>query len=138
MSLSLINLTLPAIFREIEDVLAEYPEYPYQVAFSLSQWRQALIVRILNQTRCHYTLVENSEDISINPYHLYLPLEQRLRLEGIIRETIIHLLQEYLDWNFYQIMPKSKLLSGKSNSADRCSREACCSLERLKSQTLPS
>lgn len=129
MPLSLINLTLPAIFKEIEDVLAEYPEYPYQVAFSLPRWRQELITRILTQTSCRYILVESSEDISINPYHLYLPLERRLHLEEMIRENVLRLLQKYLDWNFSQMMPKDRSISDKSSSDDRCWRESCCSLD---------
>jgi hypothetical protein len=129
MPLSLINLTLPAIFREIEDILAEYPEYPYRVAFSLPRLRQELVTRILARIPCRYTLVENSENISINPYHLYLPLEQRLRLDGIVRENVLHLLQEYLNWNFYQTTPKDWGILGKNSSVDRCWREACCSIE---------
>jgi len=35
MSHTLINLTLPIVIEEIENVLDEYPENPYQLAFSI-------------------------------------------------------------------------------------------------------
>jgi hypothetical protein len=48
MSSELTNLTLPAVIQEIEDVLYEYPEHPYQSAFSIPELRQKLIAHILN------------------------------------------------------------------------------------------
>jgi hypothetical protein len=46
MSHSLINLTLPAVTNEIENVLNEYPEDPYQLAFSIHKLQQKLIAHV--------------------------------------------------------------------------------------------
>jgi hypothetical protein len=42
MSYPLINFILPTVIAEIDNALDEYPEYPYQVAFSMHELRQKL------------------------------------------------------------------------------------------------
>ncbi len=56
MSPELINLTLPVVIAEIENVLEDYPEYPYQVAFSMPELRQRLLAHVLTHTPNRYTV----------------------------------------------------------------------------------
>ncbi len=56
MSFELINLTLPLVIQEIEDVLDEYPEHPYQSAFSIHEFRQKLIAHVLSQVPNQYVI----------------------------------------------------------------------------------
>ncbi|GEM_PF-1993066 len=56
MSFELINLTLPLVIQEIEDVLDEYPEHPYQSAFSMHEFRQKLIAHVLSQVPNQYAI----------------------------------------------------------------------------------
>ena len=53
MSYELINLTLPVVLAEIENVLDDYPENPYQIAFSLPELRQRLVAHVLTHTPNH-------------------------------------------------------------------------------------
>ncbi|MBW4639606.1 MAG: hypothetical protein KME05_15515 [Gloeocapsa sp. UFS-A4-WI-NPMV-4B04] len=43
----LINLTLPVVVAQIENILEDYPESPYQLAFSLPELRHKLIAHVL-------------------------------------------------------------------------------------------
>jgi len=54
MSFELINLTLPTVLREIDDVLNEYPEHPYKSAFSIHEFRQKLVAQILSHVPNQY------------------------------------------------------------------------------------
>lgn len=97
MSHGLINLTLPVIIQEIEYVLEEYPEHPYQAAFSLPDLRQKLLAQVLSQVpNCH--IVERTQEVAGNAKvrHLSL-LQERLRMEMIIRGSILHILHENAD-----------------------------------------
>jgi hypothetical protein len=93
----LINLTLPAVIQEIEDVLYEYPIHPYQSAFSLPEMHQKLITHVLNQVPSRYAL-EGSQAFENSRVHRSFPLQERLRLEVIVRGGILHILRENADW----------------------------------------
>ncbi|GEM_PF-479958 len=97
MSFELINLTLPMVLQEIEDVLEEYPEHPYQSAFSIHEFRQQLIAHILSQIS-HCCETSGGQILPKNvsrrhPSHL----AQRLYLGVMIRGSILHILRENAD-----------------------------------------
>jgi hypothetical protein len=95
MSSELTNLTLPAVIQEIEDVLYEYPEHPYQSAFSIPELRQKLIAHILNNVPNRYAA--EGVQASSSPRQPS-PLQERLRLEMVVRGSILHILRENADW----------------------------------------
>jgi hypothetical protein len=97
MSHELINLTLPAVIQEIEDVLCEYPIHPYQSAFSLPEMHQKLIAHVLNHVPSRYA-IEGSQALEDSRVHYSSPLQKRLRLEMVVRGSILHILRENADW----------------------------------------
>src|ERR671933_476272 len=66
MNKQIINLTLPVVIEEIENILATYPTYPYQQAFSATGLRQDLIAYVLNRVPNQYAVVEETQ-FSSNP-----------------------------------------------------------------------
>lgn len=96
MSYELINLTLPMVIQEIEDVLNEYPEHPYQIAFSIHEFRQKLIAYVLSQVPNQYAIVEEPAPASRPIRHSSL-IAERLYLETVIRGGILHILRENAD-----------------------------------------
>ena len=97
MANGLINLTFPAVIREIEDVLDDYPEHPYQLAFSLPELRQKLIDHIFNHAPNGHP--EEKRQIAGNPIDRPSSLlQERLRLGMIVRGSILHILRENADW----------------------------------------
>jgi hypothetical protein len=98
MSYALINLTLPIVVQEIENVLDDYPEYPYHSAFSIHELRQKLIAHVLSHVPNRYA-VEGIQELpsSLKVRHTS-PLAERLNTEMIIRAGILHILRENADW----------------------------------------
>jgi hypothetical protein len=97
MPYELINLTLPKVIQEIEHALNDYPEYPYQSAFSIPELRQQLIAHILSQIPNHYG-VQGIEKPSKKPSSLYSsPIKERLYIETVVHGSILHILRENAD-----------------------------------------
>ena len=91
------NLTLPAVMQEIEDVLDEYPEHPYQSAFSLPELRQKLIDHIFKVPNRYE--IEGEKELSSNPkVRHYSLLTERLWTEMVVRGSILHILRENAYW----------------------------------------
>ena len=97
MSHGLVNLTLPAVIQEIEDVLDEYPEHPYQLAFSMPELRQKLIDHILNVPN-RYAIAGVKESSGNPKVNHSSHLQKRLRMEMVVRGSILHILRENADW----------------------------------------
>lgn len=96
MSEKLINLTCYLVIQEIEDILKEYPENPYQAIFTHPVWRQTLTNHVLSQVPNHYyTIMDESEELPKNAKFLYSSKEEQIFLETLIRKSIIQVVQEY-------------------------------------------
>ena len=93
----LVNLTLPAVIQEIEDVLYEYPEHSYQIAFSLPEMHQKLVAHVLNQVPSRYA-IEGSQAFGNSRVHYSSTLQERLRIKMDVRGGILHILRENADW----------------------------------------
>jgi hypothetical protein len=94
----LINLTLPVVIKEIEDVLDEYPEHPYQSAFAIPKLRQQLIAQVLSQVPNYYTIEGAQTPFNNSKVHHSSLLQEQLRMEMIIRGSILHILRENAAW----------------------------------------
>ncbi|MBN3926095.1 hypothetical protein [Nostoc sp. NMS4] len=103
MSHTLINLTLPIVIQEIENVLHEYPEHPYQFAFSIHELRQKLIAHILSHVPNRYVVEEVQESSSHSKVNYSSPLKERLHLETVVHGSILHVLRENADWLSHHI-----------------------------------
>lgn len=55
----LIKLTLSVVMQEIEDVLDQYPEHPYQSAFSIPELKQKLIDDVHCYVSPHHEVEES-------------------------------------------------------------------------------
>lgn len=98
MSHGLINLTLPIVMQEIEDVLEEYPAHPYHSAFSMPELRQRLIAHVLSHIPNRY-VVEEDQESSSNPKARHASsIHERLHREMVVRAGILHILRENADW----------------------------------------
>jgi hypothetical protein len=107
MSHGLVNLTLPVLTQEIEHILEEYPEYPYQSAFSVPELRQKLIAHTLS-------VIEGTQISSGNPkVHYSSPLQERLRMEMVIRGSILHILRENANWLSHNLPERMSEKDGK-------------------------
>jgi hypothetical protein len=97
MSHELINLTLPTVIQEIENALNEYPEHPYQSAFSIHELRQQLIAHILSQIPNRYA-VQGLQQPAKKPKALdSSPMKERLYMETVVHGSILHILRQNAD-----------------------------------------
>ena len=98
MSHELINLTLPVVIANIENVLEDYPEYPYQIAFSLPELRQRLLAHVLTHTPNRYT-VAGEKLTPLDPkFSYHYSMQERIRMENLIHGSILHILRENASW----------------------------------------
>lgn len=98
MSHGLADLTLPVVMQEIEDVLEEYPEHPYQSAFAIPELRQKLIDHVFSHSPSRHVGEGKQEASSNSKAQRPSFLQERLRLEMLIRGSMLHLLRENAAW----------------------------------------
>jgi protein gp37 len=94
----LVNLTLPVVIQEIEHVLEEYPKHPYQTAFAIPELHQKLVAHVLSNVSNAY-VVEGVQELSRRPNVRHSPpIQERLRMEMVVRGGILHILRENANW----------------------------------------
>lgn len=103
MSPELINLTLPVVIAKIENALEDYPEYPYQVAFSLPELRQRLLAHVLTHTPNRYTVAGEKLTPKDPKFPYPSSVQERVRMENLIHGGILHILRENAEWVGCQI-----------------------------------
>ena len=99
MSQQIINLTLPVVIQEIENIFDGCFYHPYQQAFAIPELRQKLIAYVLNRIRNRYVVIEEQATISDN----LCSQEQRLHIEAVIQSGIHQVFQENADWVSHHI-----------------------------------
>ena len=87
-----------AVFQEIENVLEDYPEHPYQAAFSIADLRQKLVAHVLKHLPHREVVMDEAQKPTVDAKLPYRLKQERLRLEALIRGSILHLLRENADW----------------------------------------
>lgn len=100
MDRQLINLTLPVVIEEIENILESYPKYPYQQAFSAPSLRQDLIAYVLSRVPNKYTVVEETQSSSKPAVLPRYSSERLLDIEHWIHLGIRHILDVYNRTNY--------------------------------------
>lgn len=109
--------TRKVVIKEIENVLKEYPEYPYQAAFRLPELRQQLIAYVLSHNPNCSTIAKNSQSLPKDSNLLCLATwRERLLIKVLIRGGILHLLRENAQWVSHQIHQLNN--SGNNLSGD--------------------
>ena len=86
------------VLKQIENVLNDYPEYPYQVAFSIDELRSKLVAHVLRHSRNCCSVVGNAPKPKTDSKFSYRFTSERMRLDVLIRGSILHLLRENADW----------------------------------------
>ena len=99
----LINPTLPVVIARIENLLEDYPEYPYQIAFSLPELRQKLLAHVLTHTPNHYGVVRKNLTPKNRSFLHLSSVQKRIRMGNLIHEGILHILRENAEWVGSQI-----------------------------------
>jgi hypothetical protein len=95
---TVVNLTQQSVVKEIENILDDYPDYPYQQAFAIPDLRKELIAYVLSRISCLDDVMEsgNAEWLS---YQLpRQPLAQQLHLENLIHQGILAIAQAKSHW----------------------------------------
>lgn len=87
------------VFQEIEHVLEDYPEHPYQAAFSIEELRRKLVNHVLRYlpNRDSATSGE-AQTPTADAKFSYRSIQERIRLNVLIRGSILHILRENADW----------------------------------------
>jgi hypothetical protein len=98
MSKTIINLALSAVMDKVESILDTYPSHPYQQAFSIPDLRQKLVSYVLSRIPCHYTVIDDIGDSTIDLKSLYCSTAEDVHMDTIIRQGIDHILQSNADW----------------------------------------
>lgn len=98
MAKTIVNLAMPAVIEETEDILGTYPHHPYQQAFSIPDMRQRLISYVLTRMPGVYTVVEDAEECLINHKSLCGALEHREEIQNLIHQGIQRILKENQGW----------------------------------------
>ncbi|AFZ18846.1 hypothetical protein [Allocoleopsis franciscana] len=114
MSKQLVNLTLPVVTEEIENILETYPAHPYQQVFSAAGLRQDLIAYVLSRVPNTYTVIEETQS-SLNPTLLpHYSSERLLNIEHWIHLGIRDVLHVYNRSNCY--MPQTVSVNPTTSS----------------------
>lgn len=95
---TIVNFALPVVTERIDEVLASYPVYPYQHAFSAPERRQKLAAYVLSRIPGYYVTMDQAAACSLeSPRSCYTP-EQHQQIEQLIRQGIEHLLNSAQNW----------------------------------------
>lgn len=108
MKTQIVNLTLPLITREIEQVLETYPDHPYQQAFANPELRQRLIAFVMSQADCKYGVMDQEHPMQIEPEISLASVEDKVYLEQCIHHGIRQLLIQQAEWIEQRIPQSSK------------------------------
>jgi hypothetical protein len=90
MSKTIVNLTMPVIVEEIENILDSYQHHPYQEAFRIPDLYQELMAYVLSRVRSRYAVVDEHDRSVIASQSRLVPLEEKLRIESVIYDGIQH------------------------------------------------
>jgi hypothetical protein len=99
MTRTIVNLSMPLVIQEAENILETYPHHPYRQAFSIPDVRQKLICYVLSRMPGLYTVMDDADQQCANPQSLCSSLDhQRLQIGKLIRQGIQTILNEDADW----------------------------------------
>jgi hypothetical protein len=107
-----------AVFQEIEQVLKDYPEYPYQAAFSIDELRSKLVAHVLRHLPNRYSGMGNARKATKEPKFSFRSKAERVRLDALIRGSILHILRENADWLSRHLQQLDDSVAAHRNPSD--------------------
>lgn len=90
MAKTIVNLTMPVIVEEIENILDSYQHHPYQEAFRIPDLYQELMAYVLSRVRSRYAVADEHDRVAILNRARLVPLEEKLHIESVIYDGIQH------------------------------------------------
>lgn len=106
------------VLQEIENVLQDYPEHPYQVAFAIDELRSKLVAHVLRHIPICYSVIRDTQKLTTNAKFPYRSKSERIRLDTLIRGSILHLLRENADWIGRKIQRLDSSVSTPEKNSD--------------------
>lgn len=102
MTKTLVNLTTPVVLAEIEEVLSNYPDYPYHKVFANPDMRQELVAYVLTRVQSIYTTCdadrsEEHQGFNHGQNGRVCSMQAEASIPMLIHEGILELLQELSD-----------------------------------------
>lgn len=99
MTKTLVNLTTPVVLAEIEEVLSNYPDYPYHKVFANPDIRQELVAYVLTRVQSVYATcdADQSEDQLDSVRSPLCSIRTEESIPMMIHEGILELLREFND-----------------------------------------
>lgn len=107
-----------AVFKEIEKVLKDYPEYPYQAAFSIDELHQKLVAHVIRHLPNRYSGMGNAGKQTKQRKFSFRSKAERVRLDALIRGSILHILRENADWLSHHLQQLDDSVAAHWNSSD--------------------
>ncbi|HEY9737086.1 MAG TPA: late competence development ComFB family protein [Trichocoleus sp.] len=98
---TIVNFALPVVSERIDEILASYPFYPYQYAFSTSERRQKLAAYVLSRIPAYYVTMDQAAACSLESPRNCYSAEQHQQIEQLIHQGIEHLLSSVRSWEPY-------------------------------------
>ncbi len=95
----IVNLTIPIVTEEIDNVLQTYPSSPYQQAFTVPDLKLNLVVYVLNRISGIYAVVDPTKQNSIDNHKKYLSSERMLEIESLIHRGIREVMWNKIEGN---------------------------------------
>jgi Late competence development protein ComFB len=90
MAKTIVNLTMPVVVEEIENILDSYQHHPYQEAFKIPDLYQELMAYVLSRVRSRYVVADEQERSALITKSRLVPLEEKLHIESVIYDGIQH------------------------------------------------
>lgn len=107
MSKSIVNLTIPFVNAEIEQVLATYPSHPCRQIFANPDLRQELIAYILTRIHSVYVAVDAGKKIESDMEATSITTETQSCVKSLIHQGIHHTLQQHQELASLQVPEES-------------------------------
>jgi hypothetical protein len=98
MAEEIFNLTQRLVIQEIENALETYPDHPYQRAFANPEFRNKLIVQVLNQCRNQFVLLDRADLQTINALVSEQIDQEEMDLRSLIDQSIKVVLNANAEW----------------------------------------
>lgn len=98
---TIVNFALPIVAERIDEILAGYPFYPHQQAFSASERRQKLAAYVLSRIPGYYVTMDQAAACSLESPRNCYTAEQHQQIERLIHQGIEHLLTQAETWEPY-------------------------------------
>ncbi|MGA7932122.1 MAG: hypothetical protein WCA35_00945 [Kovacikia sp.] len=94
MSKAILNLTVPTVVAEVEQILETYPHHPHQQLFANPDVRQELIAFVLTHIHNVYGTIDEAEHIEGDLEEVN-PAETWIQSEAFIHQGIHDILQRH-------------------------------------------